>query len=422
MDISPSIDCCGRLYGSISSGAGGKGIKKRVRQGDTVRVLVFRDLLVVCTQRTVPWIDIQGGADIHAERVLGSRIHTLDCRVIRIRVWEQLMHGWGPDIWVNESIGVVERARVVCSWYGDNEEVVEHSASGDDVIGQLEGGGGFEISGINDGIAPMAVVWEQVHGAEIREQDLANYTPWLQRTPSVGHCIRTVYVDSLPHAHAQTTKTYYKHQDPRIKKAQELKTKTFPNSDIKNNSSEIKLRRRLLASFQEDANYEHVGQDTRSQGGSTTIPHHGETENIKKGENGPEWIVRSKFEDELTNFMLEKKSHTKGIGDMLVQHRKELREQYSQILSIINKSETLEHEAPTFAITTRSGISTQEPPFLTPPRPVTDNFTVGKLKKKGPRRHRIPSNIQDPHLDHPSLQPSKSSNVYLLSVLIKKQK
>ncbi|GJR61259.1 retrovirus-related pol polyprotein from transposon TNT 1-94 [Tanacetum coccineum] len=32
--------------------------------------------------------------------------------------------------------------------------------------------------------------------------------------------------DSLPHAHAQTTKTYYKHQDLRIMKAQELKTKT----------------------------------------------------------------------------------------------------------------------------------------------------------------------------------------------------
>ncbi|GKD17254.1 hypothetical protein Tco_1206412 [Tanacetum coccineum] len=44
--------------------------------------------------------------------------------------------------------------------------------------------------------------------------------------------------DSLPHAHAQTTKTYYKHQDSRIKKAQELKTKTFTNSDIKDPSSE----------------------------------------------------------------------------------------------------------------------------------------------------------------------------------------
>ncbi|GKF16755.1 hypothetical protein Tco_0061673, partial [Tanacetum coccineum] len=40
----------------------------------------------------------------------------------------------------------------------------------------------------------------------------------------------------------------------------------------------------------------------------------------EKGEDGTEWIVRSKFEDELANFMLEKKSHAKEIGDMLVQH------------------------------------------------------------------------------------------------------
>ncbi|GJZ11771.1 retrovirus-related pol polyprotein from transposon TNT 1-94 [Tanacetum coccineum] len=73
--------------------------------------------------------------------------------------------------------------------------------------------------------------------------------------------------DSLPHAHAQTTKTYYKHQDSRIKKAQELKTKTSANSDIKDNSSETKLRGRLLERFQEDEKYEHVGQDIRSQGG-----------------------------------------------------------------------------------------------------------------------------------------------------------
>ncbi|GJS46099.1 hypothetical protein Tco_0596220 [Tanacetum coccineum] len=38
--------------------------------------------------------------------------------------------------------------------------------------------------------------------------------------------------DSLPHAHAQTIKTYYKHQDLRIKKAQDLKTKTSANFDI----------------------------------------------------------------------------------------------------------------------------------------------------------------------------------------------
>ncbi|GJT26267.1 hypothetical protein Tco_0906542 [Tanacetum coccineum] len=47
--------------------------------------------------------------------------------------------------------------------------------------------------------------------------------------------------DSLPHAHAHSTKTFYKHQDSRIMKAQELKTKTSANSDINDNSSEIKF-------------------------------------------------------------------------------------------------------------------------------------------------------------------------------------
>ncbi|GJZ92206.1 hypothetical protein Tco_0664271 [Tanacetum coccineum] len=57
------------------------------------------------------------------------------------------------------------------------------------------------------------------------------------------------------------------HQDSSTKKAQVLKTKTSAYFDIKDNSSETKLQGRLLDSFQEDAKYEHVGQDTRSQGG-----------------------------------------------------------------------------------------------------------------------------------------------------------
>ncbi|GKA73651.1 hypothetical protein Tco_0779953 [Tanacetum coccineum] len=75
--------------------------------------------------------------------------------------------------------------------------------------------------------------------------------------------------DSLPHTHAQTTKTFYNYQDSRIMKAQELKTKTSAQTLI----YKIFLQRyqvyqgRLLASFQDDAKYEHVGQDTRSQGG-----------------------------------------------------------------------------------------------------------------------------------------------------------
>nr|GEW14966.1 hypothetical protein [Tanacetum cinerariifolium] len=59
--------------------------------------------------------------------------------------------------------------------------------------------------------------------------------------------------NSLPRAHAQTTKTYYKHQDQRIKIAQVLKTKTSANSDIKDPFLETKLQGRFLASFQDDA-------------------------------------------------------------------------------------------------------------------------------------------------------------------------
>ncbi|GKA59130.1 retrovirus-related pol polyprotein from transposon TNT 1-94 [Tanacetum coccineum] len=88
--------------------------------------------------------------------------------------------------------------------------------------------------------------------------------------------------NSLPHAHAQTTKTYYKHQDSRIKKAQELKTKTSANSDIKEPSSETKLWGRLLASFQDDAKYEHVGQDTRSQSGKDDQDKQGKDLKISK--------------------------------------------------------------------------------------------------------------------------------------------
>ncbi|GJX95457.1 reverse transcriptase domain-containing protein, partial [Tanacetum coccineum] len=71
-----------------------------------------------------------------------------------------------------------------------------------------------------------------------------------------GDALFQLKSDSLPHAHAQTTKTYYKHRDSRIMKAQELKTKTSAQTLI----YKIFLQRyqvyqgRLLASFQDDAN------------------------------------------------------------------------------------------------------------------------------------------------------------------------
>ncbi|GJZ99847.1 hypothetical protein Tco_0672398 [Tanacetum coccineum] len=55
------------------------------------------------------------------------------------------------------------------------------------------------------------------------------------------HSLTPVESDSLPHAHTQAIKTYYKHQDSRIKKGQELNTKTSTNSDIQDLPKDIKI-------------------------------------------------------------------------------------------------------------------------------------------------------------------------------------
>nr|GEX30831.1 hypothetical protein [Tanacetum cinerariifolium] len=54
-------------------------------------------------------------------------------------------------------------------------------------------------------------------------------------------CLILAESDSLPHAHTQATNIYYKHQDSRIKKAQELNTKTFTNSDIQDLPKDINI-------------------------------------------------------------------------------------------------------------------------------------------------------------------------------------
>ncbi|GJY03746.1 hypothetical protein Tco_0369686 [Tanacetum coccineum] len=83
------------------------------------------------------------------------------------------------------------------------------------------------------------------------------------------------------------------------------------------------------------------------------IPPWGNNKRKEKGEDGPEWV-----------------------------HRKGMHEQFSQILSTIGKSKIPELEAPTFAITTRYGINTRDPPF---PAQSTPSTTLnGRLKKEGP--------------------------------------
>ncbi|GKA72737.1 hypothetical protein Tco_0778953 [Tanacetum coccineum] len=115
----------------------------------------------------------------------------------------------------------------------------------------------------------------------------------------------------------------------------------------------------------------------------------------EKGEDGPKWVVRSKFEDELANFILENKSYTKGIGEMLDQHRKEMHEQLSQILSAIGKRETPKLEAPTFSITTRLG------PYKSSNLPCPSRV---KKQKKDDKDERLLSIFKQIHINMPFLE------------------
>nr|GEY01784.1 hypothetical protein [Tanacetum cinerariifolium] len=138
----------------------------------------------------------------------------------------------------------------------------------------------------------------------------------------------------------------------------------------------------------------------------------GNSKHKVKGYGGPEWVVRSKFKGELANFMLKKKSHTKGIGEMFDQHRKEMNEQFSQILSAIWGNKTPKPKTPTFSITTRSGVRSRDPLFLTPSKPTPAN-TKGAAKKEGPEGPEPSITHNEEPSPRPSIfyQPSKSSNV-----------
>ncbi|GJQ90473.1 reverse transcriptase domain-containing protein [Tanacetum coccineum] len=97
-------------------------------------------------------------------------------------------------------------------------------------------------------------------------------------------------------------------------------------------------------------------------------------------EEGLDWVVRSKFEDEVANFMMEKKYHLKGLGEMLHQQRNDMHEKFSQILSTLDDKTT--NKEPTLAITTRSGTTTRDPPYPNQPSsaPIVTNETPAEVE------------------------------------------
>ncbi|GJY27351.1 DNA-directed DNA polymerase [Tanacetum coccineum] len=117
------------------------------------------------------------------------------------------------------------------------------------------------------------------------------------------------------------------------------------------------------------------------------IPPWGNNKHKEKGEDGPEWVIRNKFEDELAK-----------------------------------ESKFPKSEAPTFAITNRSRISTRDAPFPTQSQLTPTNHAEGTTKRVGPEgaKSRIMQNEEAPKSSI-FYQPSKSLNLPFPS-RVKKQK
>ncbi|GKA48107.1 hypothetical protein Tco_0741065, partial [Tanacetum coccineum] len=147
----------------------------------------------------------------------------------------------------------------------------------------------------------------------------------------------------------------------------------------------------------------------------------------EQGEEGPEWVVRSKFEDKLANFMLEKDLHAKGLGEILNQQRSEMHNQFSQILTTFEKTQapTPIPDAPTFAITTISGVTTRHPPYPTPSNMATvdNNLLTETIEEKGgPKGEELTTVQNEGLLVSYRYHPSKSSSVPFPSRLKKQKK
>ncbi|GJV56604.1 DNA-directed DNA polymerase [Tanacetum coccineum] len=99
-----------------------------------------------------------------------------------------------------------------------------------------------------------------------------------------------------------------------------------------------------------------------------------------------------------------------------------MHEQLSQILSIIGESKFPKLEVPTFAITTRSRISTRDPPFPTQSQSTPTNHAEGTTKREGPEGAESSTMQYEEAPGHPYFyQPSKLSNLPFPS-RVKKQK
>ncbi|GKF28402.1 hypothetical protein Tco_0094744, partial [Tanacetum coccineum] len=127
-------------------------------------------------------------------------------------------------------------------------------------------------------------------------------------------------------------------------------------------------------------------------------------------EEGLDWVVRSKSEDEMDNFMMEKKYHLKGLREMLHQQRNDMHEKFSQILSTLDDKTS--NKEPTLAIITKSETTTCDPLYPNHPNsaPIVTNEITAEKEVPNEKENPNTPNPKTP-LSSPLHRHSKSSNI-----------
>ncbi|GJR66972.1 hypothetical protein Tco_0013037 [Tanacetum coccineum] len=135
------------------------------------------------------------------------------------------------------------------------------------------------------------------------------------------------------------------------------------------------------------------------------IPLWGNLIRKREEEEGLDWVVRSKFKDEMANFMMEKKYRLKRLGEMLHQQRNDMHEKFSQILSTLDDKTT--NKEPTLAITTRCGTTIRDPSYPNQPNsvPIVANETTAE--------EGVPTKKENPDTSNPETPLSSPSTILL---------
>ncbi|GJX84333.1 reverse transcriptase domain-containing protein [Tanacetum coccineum] len=80
----------------------------------------------------------------------------------------------------------------------------------------------------------------------------------------------------------------------------------------------------------------------------------------EEGEEDLHWVLRSKFKDDMANFIMEKKHHLNGLREMMDQQKTNMHEQFSKVFTTLRRNTSLND--PPMAITTLSGTTTRDSP------------------------------------------------------------